>query len=531
MKCFWYLNILTAILLLGSCSKEDELPSVEMITSQPQLLSVNETGVVIRFDFPGQQQYNIQEYGLIWYLDESNELSQNCVISRNGQPDRREMFEINAGLPPDGTLFYFRAYIKTETETIFSRFMSVISAGCLKPVINNVSSADYRFSQQLTIEAENIIQTLNPKYQKLNVGNVDITPDSIVSNKIYFKLPQEYYSDDYYFENDRFKQLYIRLTVFGYECETVCEMTSPWKSLDLPEIMCSPSDRGSALTIGDKAYMIFSEQTVMYVMDMASQTVHTVNIPVAPQKQYNSEGLNACLFNEQNILYMYLQGIIYRYDEDRWTEVSICPGYELQKAGPHFFHYSNGEFYTGNFDMNIEYGWHGYSERNFWKYNFGDDTWSELCPIPDVGGGIGTHFTFASDEYINIGAMRYNLPGDGSSNRRIWSYSIRDDIWSWEYRGEYVDFPDSHYVFPICISIQNDVFLGLGRADSGSLLCSRLFWKLNEETKQWLLVPGAPNPLIPVVSFIWNNKAYILGNEAFDYDYVRYFLEFDPSLI
>ena len=529
--------------ILLSCSKDDEYmqeqenlpPLLENLKlSQPEILSVNDSGISLRFYFEGYGNATIEEYGVVWYYDENKELLQNCVKSFQGKPQEREVsLNVENGLPKGGTI-YIRAYAKIGKNIYYGQYVSVNSMGGNRPVINKISPDNPKLSQQIKIEGEGFVKTLNPEYQSIIVNGFEIIPDSVSENEIMFTLPSEYI-ESYMFDYS----MKISLKIFGeeYLYDKECKFVSPWKKLNLPDDFSSFAFyRGTATVLNNKAYVLFGKQYgKMFVYDIPGNQWTVIEYPGNPEQAFFNPHINCYNFTTNNKVYSITDSILYCKDESsEWQEVSRYPGNEETNIGP-FAYYHNGNLYKGNFDTN--YNGKG---RSFYKYNINSNVWTELTPIPNNGGGIFNYFVFFYEDTLNIGTIRINEAYDFSKNIRMWYYSINRDNWSWNFdNGVNYDYPLTDLINTvICLEVNNQIFIGLGENhDDWPQYCSDKLWKFNPQTRYWNMVSRCPDKINVSATFIYNNKAYILGtqqDEGFwenDIYRKKFFYEFDPSLI
>jgi len=523
-----------------SCSKDDELntqednlpPLVESLKlSQPEILSVDASGISLQFYFEGYGDSNIEEYGIVWYYDENNELLQNCVKPLYGKPQKREIsLNIENGLPID-KIIYLRAYAKADNKIHYGQFVSVQSKGGRKPIINRILPENPKLSQQLKIEGEGFVQTLNSKYQSVFVNGFEIRPDSINENEIFFTLPSEYIES---FKFNYAAKISIKVLGKEYTYDKEYNFISPWKRISLPNDFSSFAfKRGSATVLNNKAYILFGKQyKKMFVYDIPNNKWSTITYPGNPEQANFGPHINCYNFTANNKIYSIVDDTLYSKEESSlWLVETKYPGNPKANISP-FVYFYNGYLYKGNFDVN--YGGKG---RSFYKYNLSKKEWVEITPIPNNGGSIYNYFVFIYEDNINIGTIRNNESYDFSKNIRIWSYSIERDNWSWKFSGDYADYPTTDDLNTVVsFTVNNQIFMGLGENhDDWPEYCSNKLCKFNPKTKYWDMVARCPNKINVSSTFVYNNKVYILGreqDEVFnDIDQKKFFYEFDPSLI
>jgi hypothetical protein len=540
-KKYFVIVFLAGFFIFLSCSKGDEYiqenspPLLENLKlSQPEILFVSNSGISLRFYFESYGNATIEEYGVVWYYDENKELLQNCVKSFYGKPQKREVsLNIENGLPKGGTI-YIRAYAKIAKNIYYGQYISVHPMGGNRPVINKISPENPKLSQQIKIEGDGFVKTINTRYQSVLVNGFEIIPDTVSENTIFFTLPSEYI-ESYMFDYN----MKISLKVFGeeYSYNKECHFISPWKKLNLPDDFSSFAfKKGTATVLNNKAYILFGKQYgKMFVYDIPGNQWTVIEYPGKPEQEFFRSQINCYNFTANNKVYSIIDEILYSKNESSaWQEVSKYPGNPETNIKP-FAYYHNGNLYKGNFDQNYEG-----KGRSFYKYNINTNSWTELTPIPNNGGSIYHYFVFFYEDNLNIGMIRINESYDYSKNIRMWYYSINEDNWSWNYNtGIYNDFPAMYYFDnEICFEVDNQIFLGLGQNSyDWPEYCSNRLWRFNPQTKYWDMVSRCPDKINVSATFIYNNKAYILGTEqddGFEEKNIyrkKYFYEFDPSLI
>jgi len=533
-----------------SCSKDDPVqenlpPLLENLKlSQPEILSANNSGISLHFYFEGYGNEPIEEYGVVWYYDENKELMQNCVKSFQGKPQQREVsLNIENGLPKGG-IIYIRAYAKVNKNIYYGQYVSVFSEGGNKSVINKISPENPKLSQQIKIEGEGFVKTLNTNYQTILVNDFEIKPDSVSENVILFTLPSEYiesYNFDY--------NMKIGLKIFGekYFYSKNCQFVSPWKELGLLNDFSSFAfKRGTATVLNNKAYVLFGKQYgKMFVYDIPNKQWTNIEYPGNPEQSFYGPHINCYNFTADNKIYSMIDDTLYSKSESStWQKVTIYPGNHEAAIVPLLYYYTliyyyNGNLYKGNFEIYSD-TYYGDIGRNFYKYNINSNVWTKLTPIPEAGGNIYNYFVFVFEDNINFGTIRTNRPYDFSKNIRMWSYSINKDTWSWNFdAGIYTDYPITDDINTVvCFEVNNQIFMGLGENhDDWPEYCSNKLWKFNPQTRYWDMVSRCPVKINVSATFIYNKKVYILGTERDtlfeekDINRKKYFYEFDPTLI
>lgn len=541
-KCFVQMLLLS--ILFFSCSKDQDYTidtsslSGSLNLSQPQILSVDDSGISLRFYIENNNDA-IKEYGVVWYLTENKELRQNCVEAFQGRPQKKEVsLKIKNGLPKS-QLIYIRAYAKINGEVHYGQFVSVYSKGGNSPVIKSVLPENPKLTQQIKIEGEGFVNTQNSEYLRVLVNKFEIKPDSVTEKSIYFTLPSEYI-ESYNFNYN----MTIGLKVFGkeYNYEKEYKFASPWKKIDLPTDFSSFAfKRGTATVLNNKAYVLIGKQyNKMFVYDILNNQWTTIDYPGKPEQSFGGPHINCYNFTANNKIYSIIDDVLYSKSESSsWQEVTKYPGNKEITIGP-FQYFYKGDLYKGNFDVNyypIHIPGRG---RIFYKYNINSGVWTELTPIPNNGGGIYNYFVFVYDNNLNFGTIRGNEAYDFSKNLRIWSYSIDGDNWSWNFNnGDNADYPTTDNLNTVVsFTINDQIFMGLGENhDDWPEYCSNKLWKFNPKTRYWDMISRCPDKVNVSATFIYNNKAYILGteqDEAFsdkELKRKKFFYEFDPSLI
>lgn len=521
-------SILTIILstLFFSCNRNDD-PKIENSSlfelMQPEILDVTNKGISLQFDFKSCSQLAVTEYGLIWYVTEDSVLLNNCVKSVMSKPsDRKISFEINSCLPVNKTI-YFRAYIKVLGKIRYSQFVSVKSEGCPAPTITKWLPEDLLSSKQIKIVGSNFACTRNPSYLKIAVNDYQINPDSVTEDGIYFTLPSGYF-ESYHFNYE----MNLKIIMFGseYPIEQKWTLTNPWRKITMSGSFPYSFSfyKGSATSYNNKGFVLFGNQnSQIYTYDTSNNSWSNSSMPLSVDE-------NSFCFNANNKIYVLTQGVLYSRDVNgsNWEQVTNYPS-KYSKDNKPFFHFVDNWLYIGFFENHSSYGGED-NIREFRRYNIKENVWEKIASIPDAGSGIYSYFVFDFANKINIGTRRTNGPWDYSSNHRIWCYSISKNVWSWDFEGQYSDYPTLNDDFEL--TSFNDglsVFIGFGENMDWPSYCADYAWKLNTKNRTWSMIPRCPSHMRLIAWFSVGRKIYLLGT---DQDHIqKYFYELDTTKI
>lgn len=517
-------KLILGILCLSfiSCSSEEEDDShfstdynFDIKLSQPEILDVNKDGITLHYDIEGFDIDKITEYGVVWYIEESPILEQNCKVS-NDSPlsSNRVIQQISNGLP-QGKNIYIRAFAVLRDSVFYGQFVSVTPINGVTSMIDSISPQIVKASQRITIQGDFFIRTFNRNYQSILVNDFEITPDSVSETKLVFSLPEDFLNS--YKFNETLK---IEIKSFDKKITSsqTVKLKSPWRSIDIPEdIFPSTVYRGTAACLEDKGYIFLRYQMGSYVYDLINHKWTQEDGSTVTAKSY--------AYVVDNSLYFFANPELYVKRNSSWEYVTSYPGDPEKDISPFTYYYDN-YLYRGNFDTN--YMGKG---RSFYRYSLKDKFWEKLSPIPNNGGGIYVHFFFPDNGELNIGAIRNNEAWEFSKNIRVWTYSPIKDTWSWNFQ------PDDNFSseFPvtddvnevISFTIKEQTFMGLGRNHDWPEYCSDMLWMFNSKSRKWNLVSRCPKKMNPVATFIYEDKAYILGTNKEGNN--KYFYEFDPS--
>lgn len=515
---------------LQSCDKENDDPIVnntkdfgQFELTQPEILNVTEKGISLQFNFKSCGGMPVEEYGLVWYNAEDSVLLNNCVKSIAGKPSGEDnvRFELNSCLPEYSTI-YIRAYIKVQGQIRYSQFVSAKSKGCVAPVIGRLLPEHPLASQQIKIEGANFARTNNASYLRVSVNDFQVNPDSVTEDGIYLTLPGEYF-ESYHFSYE----MTLKIILFGKEFsfDKKWTLANPWRNIQMSDNFpySFSFGNGTATSFNNTGYVLFENQNNIYSYDASANSWSVSEMPFYVGK------INFC-FNANNKIYIFSQGVLYSRSVDGgdWTRTTSYPSKYPEKNRP-FFYFRDNWLYIGFFERYVSVNGEE-NIREFRRYHIEENRWEKLTPIPDDGAGIYSHFIFNFDNKIHVGTSRSNGPWDFSSNRRIWSYSPLKDMWSWDFEGEYSDFPSIQDERALTsFTDGHSIFIGFGESMDHPYYCSNYVWKLDVQTRKWNMMPRCPQNMELTAWFAIGTKIYILGT---DQDHVKkYFYELDTTKI
>jgi len=495
-------------------------------SSQPEILAVSADQISLQFDFEGYKDIPIDEFGLIWYQEEDTVLYHNCVQTVIGQPaDETIKFEIDNCLPFE-KIIYFRAYIKIGCKIIYSQFVAVKSKGCKKPFVTNLIPENPSASQQIKIEGHYFVKTQNISLISVFVNDFQIKPDSATEEAIYFSL------NSAFIESSRFSyELTLKLKILDKECPIYQKISlkNPWKSILLSSTFhyTVSSANGTAASLNDKGYLLYQGVDFLFVYDSKTDSWTTTDLP---DLVYHVDEDVFC-FTADNKFYALFKGMLYSKNtadiqKDKWQLEATYPTAYPTDNKPYFYFLDNW-LYIGFFNNIIQHGGET-NIREFKRYHILEKRWESLAPIPMDGGGIYSSFSFFYDGMLNFGTTRINGPYDYSSNYRIWSYSLSTNLWSWEFEGEYRDYPI--YDGESTMKSFNDgtnIFIGLGENRDWPEYCSCYVWKLNKLCHRWEMIPRCPSKMLLTAWFSLGDKIYLLGTD--EHYKKNFFYELDNS--
>ncbi len=517
------------MMCLFACSPEnttDEEPKVENPTfslTQPEVLQVTEDSLSIQFNFGDSIVPSISEYGMVWYLQEDTSLLGHCVKSYYGKPDKSIVtFSLKSGLPISQT-FYLRAFIKVNGQIFYSRFVTVSDVHSEPPVFNGWFPEKPLFNEQIVLKGSNFVRTNNPAYCQLRINQKVIIPDSVLEDAVYFKLSSECVS-----ANDFNYQLNATLILFGkeYPVSNPCKILCPWTKLpfdsSFPYSFLLTSGTGTSL---DKQGSVVFERggDFLYSFNTESSVWTRTQLPDG----FCSANL---IFNRTGNQYVLLNGKLYSSPtgSNSWSLVTQYPSAYPTFNKP-FFYLKEDWLYIGFFQFMVE----SFGEtdiREFKRYSLSENRWETLSPMPEINGGVMSSFLFEQNQKIHIGVRRSNVAYDFSSNRRIWSYSITDDLWSWDFETPYSDYPSGEDDFSrFSFTCKGRVFMGFGSNMDWPTYCANDVWEFKKMTGTWEMIPPCPDHLILTAWFTVGDDVYLIGRDE-DYEN-KYFYKLNTALL
>lgn len=524
-----FILLLFVLMYLAGCSHEtpsDEDPKIEntpFALTQPEVLQNTKEALSVRFNFGDSLVSSIKEYGMVWYLLEDSALFGHCVKSYPGKPDKSSItFILTSGLPINQT-FYLRAYIKVNGQILYSRFVAVNDAHSKTPIFTGWSPEKPLVSDQIVLKGSNFVRTNNPAYCRLKINQIVVVPDSVLEDAVYFKVP-----DECLLANDFNYQLNATLILFDkeYPVTNLCNLVSPWTKLSFDtSFPYSFLLTGGAGTSFDKQGSVVFDRggDFLYSYDTENSTWTRSELPAG----YSSANL---IFNRSGNRYVLLKDKLYSSPtgSDTWSLVTQYPSTYPTFNKP-FFYLKDDWLYIGFFQFIVE----SYGEtdiREFRRYSLSENRWETLTPMPEINGGVMSSFLFDQDQKIHIGVRRSNVAYDFSSNRRIWSYSIANDLWSWEFETPFSDYPLGEDDFSrFSFTCKGRVFMGFGANMDWPTYCANDVWEFKKMTGTWEMIPPCPDHLILTTWFTVGDDVYLIGH---DEDYKKkFFYKLNTALL
>jgi N-acetylneuraminic acid mutarotase len=157
---------------------------------------------------------------------------------------------------------------------------------------------------------------------------------------------------------------------------------------------------------------------------------------------------------------------------------------------------------------------------DFWKYNQGTNTWSQIA---DFGGNArynSTSFAIGSKGYVCTG-YAYST----AISQDLWEYNSLTNTWTAK-----ANYPGGPRQAPISFTIGNYGYVGTGDENQGTLASD--FYKYDPSNDSWTQIADYPIVNSSASSFVINNIGYV-GTGTSSYNntstHINHWWSYDPS--
>lgn len=524
-----FIFLLFITMYLAACSNEiqtDENPKIEntpFALTQPEVIQNTKEALSVRFNFGDSLDNAIKEYGIVWYKQEDSTLFGHCVKVFPGKPDKSSIiFNLTSGLPIN-QLFYLRAFINVKGEILYSRFVTVNNAQSELPVFGDWSPEHPLVNDQIVLKGTHFVRTNNPAYCRLKINGIEVTPDSVLEDAVYFKVPKECL-----IANDFNYQLNSTLILFGkeYPVSNPCKLVNPWTKLpfDASFPYTFLLTKGTGTSMGKQGYVVLDRGgDFLYSYDTENSAWTRTELPA----NFSSADL---IFSRSESLFVLIKGKLYSKQSGNanWSLVTQYPS-DYPTFNKPYFYLKDDWLYIGFFQFIVEsYG--ETNQREFRRYSLSENRWETLTPMPEINGGVISCFLYDQDQKIHIGVRRSNVAYDFSTNRRIWSYSITNDLWSWDFETPYSDYPAGEDDFTrFAFNCKDRTFMGFGANMDWPTYCANDVWEFKKSTGNWEMIPLCPDHMILTAWFSIGYDIYLIGHDE-EYKH-NFFYKLNTALI
>jgi N-acetylneuraminic acid mutarotase len=577
-----FLICLFSAFLVG-CKKEAKVePKGYPYVITHNLEVIDTTGVVFNGEIICSDENITFEYGFVW-SDNSNPTLDDYKHSFeeanfNGDFQKHISFDLKKDVK-----YNVRAFVKTQSLTIYGNTISFTSEGASSPIIEEFTPNSGTDGVKISITGKNF--SSKKENIKLKIGNAIAIIDSSNYNIIITKLPPNLNAGSYKISVEIDNKIAYSNNDF-LVLSPIIESFSPREGLDstMVEIIGKNFNKipdNNIVLFGDvEAKIVKCSSDTLLVISPKTEFVGNVKIsvnitgkivssydtykilgpnilnitPLAGSQNdvVNITGDYFSTISDNNKVYFgelaaqVISGTatnlqvtvpeLYEGYKNVYIQVgykkfvypvqfmvnspwSVASSYfcEARKDAVGFSIGDKGYFGTGRIDNyysgpgnNVE----NYSD--FWEYNANSDQWIRK---PDFPGGkryFALGFSIGNKGYLGTG---YDDASRDSHND-FWEYDPSINVWS-----KKADFPGNPRRGAIGFSIGNKGYIGFGYHDMHGVWYNFEydFWEYDPSSDAWVQVPSIENGVVNGVSFVANNKAYIVaGKELWQFDPADY---------
>lgn len=494
MKKLSIIIVLAGILVTSCADLEVSKKSYPYIITE-EVSDINQSGATFNASVTGTNKNDVIDYGFVWDDTIASPVL-TCSRKSLGQSvsDGKISCKIEGGLK-NGVEYHVRAYIKTSKYFVYGNVLTFNSKGSNPPVISGFSPSNGGISKTIVISGSHFDNKKTKNRVKL--GSLIVAVDSATENTIYVKVPSIQVYDS----------VKISVEVAGMTATSSSYFTLlfPWTQRNKPSMMMA--DNTVSFAVQNNAYLIKPNSASLYVYNSATDLLTaTPNLPEAP-------GNHPIAFSANNAGYLLINNDLWKLDTSTmtWSAQKAYPG----TVSDYMFSFTiDNKAYVGNF----------HSAKDVWQYNPLTNSWNQVA---DFAGGFyfsdlpWGYFSFATGKSGYLGIDR-----SGGSVKQFWQYTPTTNLWTRK-----TDFtPDGHSDF--CSFVINDkAYVGMGYIENGYAgAVSNNIWQYDETNDKWIKGISAPKTTAVYTSFVINDKAYILGWNAYFYtDYANFLYQFDPT--
>lgn len=484
------------VLVIISCEKDNTRGERTFPFIITRDVIVHEESVSVQAEIIGEGKEEIYYHGFVWSENEYPSINDRHVIFDSEPEEALYDFTITGGLEK-GKSYFVRAYLKTETNHIYSNILEFISEGSKPPVILDFEPVTGSAGDMVYIRAVNF--AMGEQVDRVYFGDNKARIDSLCSEGIYVRVP-----DVTKPENVNIKLETTSGTAFS---DNKFSVKYPWRKID--DFYMNDIDIEYWFSNDGKAYGKQGAGMAMYQYDPGSNLMSRMaDFPgyfTSVHGHFTLAGKTCIISVEQ--LYADPDINLWQYDPelDEWTKKADYPGansnnmstFSLNGKGYIIVNVSDGQSYF----------------NHVWQYDPVTNAWSLKSSVPQ---SRYYHYTTGFES----GDGGYYSAGTGGPD--IYQYNDLNDTWIRK-----SSYPGNGYLWLIAFSISENTYLGLGHDSRFDFVPDLWTWDIDRDN--WIKRSSYPFDIRPVFAFVNNDKAYFICSPGIEGESTNFLFEYDPA--
>lgn len=222
-------------LLIVSCNKNEKMHSGFPKIRTLAVEMVSDTGAVFQgevIEMP--EECTVLDYGFVWSEYENTTHFFEEISLGSGTPGGIFKAPVNRAMM-EGHTYYFKAYLKTSTTTIFGTELSFVSLGSKSPIITSISPASGTWGDTITIRGKYFsslgLMEVNLNNTTGDFVNFSNPSDSILKIKVPTSLQSAVNTVSVLFKNVIYPSTKVFNLVPNVKITSISPTSGPWNSL------------------------------------------------------------------------------------------------------------------------------------------------------------------------------------------------------------------------------------------------------------------------------------------------------------